>query len=64
MACGKEIRWGDLAYIKEEYNNRQPRGRSVVSNGGRVHRDDTLQSIESDMDGAMLGMRVGSSGSR
>ena len=63
VACGKEIRWGDLAYIKEEYNSRQPRGKSG-SSGGRMQRDDTLQSIESEADGAALGMRVSCSGTR
>lgn len=56
-AVGKEIRWADLAYLKDEWSTRQPRGRTG-STGVRIKREDSLQSIgDGDVDSAP-GLRV------
>lgn len=43
VACGKEIRWGDLASLKDQWTTgqgRDTRGRSSTHNGG-LDRDDS-----------------------
>ena len=44
VANGREIRWGDLAYLKEQWSNAQGRGRGS-SYGARIKREDPTQSI-------------------
>jgi nucleoporin NUP82 len=57
VAVGKEIRWGDLVYLKEEWTDKQSRRRS--SSSVRVKReDDTLQSIDTDITDTTAGWRV------
>ncbi|KND92271.1 hypothetical protein TOPH_03206 [Tolypocladium ophioglossoides CBS 100239] len=46
VAVGKEIRWADLAYLKDEWTTKQSRGRS--GSGIRIKREDSYQSIEGD----------------
>ncbi|KAK2593767.1 hypothetical protein QQS21_008528 [Conoideocrella luteorostrata] len=46
-AVGKDIRWADLAYLKDEWSAKQTRGRTG-SAGARIKREDSLQSIEGD----------------
>lgn len=57
VAAGREIRWGDLVYLKEEWTDKQSRRRSSV--GVRIKReDDTLQSIDTDGTDTAGGWRV------
>ncbi|EHK17041.1 uncharacterized protein TRIVIDRAFT_80481 [Trichoderma virens Gv29-8] len=57
VAVGREIRWGDLVYLKEEWTDKQSRRRSSV--GVRVKReDDTLQSIDTDATDMGAGWRI------
>jgi nucleoporin NUP82 len=56
-AVGKEIRWADLAYLKDGWLTRQPRGRSG-SAGVRIKREDSIQSIEDGDLEAAPGLRV------
>ena len=57
VAVGKEIRWADLAYLKDEWTTRQPRGRTG-SAGVRIKREDsTPLEAEGDVEGA-AGLRV------
>lgn len=59
VANGREIRWGDLAYLKEEWANRRSQGRSGY--GPRIRREDSAQSVGSDADlESGQGMRVSS----
>ncbi|OAA37120.1 WD40 repeat-like-containing domain protein [Beauveria brongniartii RCEF 3172] len=44
VAVGKEIRWGDLAYIKEEWSNNHPRERR--GSNTRIKREDTTLNME------------------
>ncbi|KAM3531566.1 hypothetical protein MY4038_004441 [Beauveria bassiana] len=44
VAVGKEIRWGDLAYIKEEWSNNHPRERRGSNN--RIKREDITLNME------------------
>lgn len=55
VAAGKDIRWGDLAYIKEQWS--ESRGRRGVD-GVKIKREDTLQSIEDSIEDAPAGLRV------
>ncbi|KAL6871870.1 hypothetical protein J3F83DRAFT_732912 [Trichoderma novae-zelandiae] len=56
VAVGKEIRWGDLVYLKEEWTEKQSRRRS---SSVRIKReDDTLQSIDTDATDAPAGWRT------
>ncbi|KAL7795795.1 hypothetical protein V8C37DRAFT_373481 [Trichoderma ceciliae] len=58
VAVGKEIRWGDLVYLKEEWTEKQSRRRRS-SSGVRVKReDDTLQSIDTDVTETPAGWRI------
>ncbi|KAG5987652.1 hypothetical protein E4U43_004983 [Claviceps pusilla] len=60
VAVGKEIRWADLAYLKDEWSTRQSRGRTG-SAGVRIKREDSVQSIPDDHDedtAAAVGLRV------
>ncbi|KAG5982160.1 hypothetical protein E4U55_002230 [Claviceps digitariae] len=51
VAVGKEIRWADLAYLKDEWSTRQSRGRTGFD-GVRIKREDSAQSIlGGDLDG-------------
>jgi hypothetical protein len=45
VASGKDIRWGDLAYLKEEWAAKQSRGRHGTP-GARFKAEDSFQSIE------------------
>ncbi|RFU77046.1 hypothetical protein TARUN_5182 [Trichoderma arundinaceum] len=57
VAVGKEIRWGDLVYLKEEWTEKQSRRRN--SSTVRVKReDDTLQSIDTDATETPAGWRI------
>jgi hypothetical protein len=38
VASGKQIRWGDLVYLKEKWESKQ--------NGGRIRREDSHASFE------------------
>ncbi|KAH7313385.1 hypothetical protein B0I35DRAFT_355513 [Stachybotrys elegans] len=40
VAVGREIRWGDLAYLKEEWS------KTKASSSPRIKREDSLHSIE------------------
>ncbi|KAH0495706.1 hypothetical protein TgHK011_009240 [Trichoderma gracile] len=56
VAVGKEIRWGDLVYLKEEWTEKQSRRRS---SSVRIKREDeTLQSIDTDATDAPGGWRI------
>jgi nucleoporin NUP82 len=44
VAVGKEIRWGDLAYIKEEWSSNHPRERR--GSNTRIKREDTAVNME------------------
>ncbi|CAM1502911.1 Fc.00g076870.m01.CDS01 [Cosmosporella sp. VM-42] len=46
VAVGREIRWGDLAYLKDEWANRPAKGRS---GGSRIKREDSWSQVE-DLD--------------
>lgn len=50
VAVGRELRWGDLAYLKEKHSTKQPAWRSSrIKREGSVTPgapDDTLQSID------------------
>ncbi|PHH89904.1 hypothetical protein CDD83_5018 [Cordyceps sp. RAO-2017] len=47
VALGKEIRWGDLVYLKEEWAAKPSRGRSSPG-AARIKREDSLQSVGGD----------------
>ncbi|CAG9940010.1 unnamed protein product [Clonostachys rosea f. rosea IK726] len=47
VAVGKEIRWGDLAYIKEQWTARHSRNGGY---GARIKTEDSFASVESDVD--------------
>lgn len=58
VAVGKEIRWADLAYLRDEWAVKVSRGRST-SAGIRIKREDSFHSIEGDGDlEAAAGLRV------
>ncbi|ODA82592.1 hypothetical protein RJ55_01099 [Drechmeria coniospora] len=46
VAVGKEIRWADLAYLKDEWATKQSRGRS--GSAVRIKREDSYQSMMGD----------------
>ncbi|KJZ77031.1 hypothetical protein HIM_03352 [Hirsutella minnesotensis 3608] len=46
VAVGKEIRWADLVYLKDEWTAKQSRNRS--SSGARIKREDSFRSIGGD----------------
>lgn len=48
VAVGREIRWGDLAYLKDEWTSRHSKGRS--GSAPRIKREDSTQSVGSDID--------------
>lgn len=53
VAVGKEIRWGDLAYIKEDWSNnhsREHRGSST-----RIKREDSTVNLEDIPDIEVIG---------
>lgn len=56
VAVGREIRWGDLAYLKDEWANRHSKGRS--SQGVRIKRKDSTQSLDDDDLENTAGLRV------
>lgn len=56
VAVGREIRWGDLAYLKDEWASRCSKGRS--SQGPRVKREDSTQSFDDENVENAPGMRV------
>ncbi|KZZ89717.1 WD40/YVTN repeat-like-containing domain protein [Moelleriella libera RCEF 2490] len=59
VAVGKEIRWADLAYLKEEWATKQARGRASSVGGIRIKREDSVQSIEGDGDlSGVAGVRM------
>ncbi|KAL6851100.1 hypothetical protein ACO1O0_008228 [Amphichorda felina] len=49
VANGREIRWGDLAYLKEQWSNGQGRGRGG-SYGSRIKREDSTHSIQESVE--------------
>lgn len=56
VAVGREIRWGDLAYLKDGWANRHAKGKT--GQGTRIKRED---SSHSDVDAALesaAGLRV------
>ncbi|KAF4471644.1 nucleoporin nup82 [Fusarium albosuccineum] len=46
VAVGREIRWGDLAYLKDEWANHRAKGRS--GQGIRIKREDSAQPFDGD----------------
>ncbi|CAJ0541913.1 Ff.00g082880.m01.CDS01 [Fusarium sp. VM40] len=56
VAVGREIRWGDLAYLKDEWASRCSKGRS--SQGPRVKREDSTQSFDDENVENAPGMRT------
>jgi nucleoporin NUP82 len=54
VAVGREIRWGDLAYLKDEWANRRNNGRS----GSRIKREDSFQSEADSVLESIAGVRV------
>jgi nucleoporin NUP82 len=57
VAVGKEIRWGDVAYLKEEWSSKHSKGRSGSAPG--IKREDSTQSVLGDEDlDSSLGWRV------
>lgn len=57
VAVGKDIRWGDLAYIKEEWTNNQSRERRGSST--RIKREDSTVNLDDIPDfEAIGGLRV------
>lgn len=59
VAVGKEIRWADLAYLKDDWAAGQAtRGRQ---GGVRIKREESLQSLEETTEEPALGMRVSAS---
>ncbi|OAA38583.1 WD40/YVTN repeat-like-containing domain protein [Metarhizium rileyi] len=57
VAVGREIRWADLAYLKDEWSTKHSRGRSG-SAGVRIKREDSDPSIEHEEVEAAPGLRV------
>lgn len=57
VAVGKEIRWGDLAYLKEEWSVAQTKARR--GSATRIKRESSVQPIEdsAELSGAQ-GFRV------
>ena len=53
VAVGREIRWGDLAYLKEEWLNKQPRAKSGTI--PHIKREDSSQSFDGQGDGQDAG---------
>lgn len=58
VAVGREIRWGDLAYLKDEWANRHSKGRNGNGNGVRFKREESFQSDVDSMLEAAAGTRV------
>lgn len=58
VAAGKDIHWGDLAYIKEQWTSGTSRGRSGSAAGVKIKREDSMQSVEDSVEGSPAGMRV------
>lgn len=56
VAVGREIRWGDLAYLKDEWANRRSKSRS--SQGVHIKSEDSTQSLEDDNLENAAGLRV------
>ncbi|TWU73547.1 hypothetical protein ED733_003874 [Metarhizium rileyi] len=57
VAVGREIRWADLAYLKDEWSTKHSSGRSG-SAGVRIKREDSDPSIEHEEVEAAPGLRV------
>lgn len=57
VAAGKEIRWGDLAYIKEQWSAGASRGRSGPG-GVKIKREESWNSVEDSVEDSPAGMRV------
>lgn len=60
VAVGKEIRWADLAYLKDEWSTSEARGRTRTSSSGvRIKREESIQSLQGDGDvSGAAGLRV------
>ncbi|KHO00680.1 WD40 repeat-like-containing domain protein [Metarhizium album ARSEF 1941] len=59
VAVGKEIRWADLAYLKDEWSVRQSRARSGTGAAGVwIKREDSIPSIERGEIDAAPGLRI------
>lgn len=57
VAVGKEIRWADLAYLKDEWaTSRAAKGRQ--SSMMRIKREDSVLSIEDSTEEGAPGLRV------
>jgi nucleoporin NUP82 len=54
VAAGKEIRWGDLAYLKESWETKQARSGSAT----RIKREGSEDSFDQDEEGLADGYRV------
>lgn len=59
VAVGREIRWGDLAYLKDEWANRYSKRGS--SQGIRIKREDSTQPFDDESLESAAGLRVCSS---
>lgn len=49
VAAGREIRWGDLAYFKEQWSNE--RNRNGNYGGARIKREDSTQPLNESVEG-------------
>jgi nucleoporin NUP82 len=56
VAVGREIRWGDLAYLKDEWANRYSKRGS--SQGIRIKREDSTQPFDDEDLESAAGLRV------
>ncbi|QUC22242.1 uncharacterized protein UV8b_06483 [Ustilaginoidea virens] len=58
VAVGKEIRWADLAYLKDAWSTRHSKPRTG-SAGVRIKREESLQPLETEGDVAeAVGIRI------
>ncbi|KAF4457632.1 nucleoporin nup82 [Fusarium austroafricanum] len=56
VAVGREIHWGDLAYLKDDWANRFSKGR--LSQGIRIKREDSTQSLDDESIESAAGLRT------
>ncbi|EGU80376.1 hypothetical protein FOXB_09124 [Fusarium oxysporum f. sp. conglutinans Fo5176] len=56
VAVGREIRWGDLAYLKDEWANRYSKRGS--SQGIRIKREDSTQPFDDESLESAAGLRT------
>lgn len=56
VAVGRELRWGDLAYLKDEWANRHAK---KSGQGPRIKREGSTQPFDGDVDlESTTGLRV------